>query len=221
MKKMKKIILFIMVMMSIITVKSQNVQMFGSFNKDGNFLQSTIEQFKSDKYGCTYFFFDLNYSNQGPTEGYMEISRELKNWESPLSIHFEYNGGLNAAVPFYIQNAYLAGGTYSWNDKEFTKGISFSTLYKYIQGNSNPNNFQFTTVWYLNMLNNKLSFTGFADFWKEKNSFYTTNYVFHTQPQLWYNVNKVLSIGTEIEVANNLYNKGVCVREKFGIKLTM
>lgn len=220
-KIMKKYIFLTFIVLSAMTLKSQNIQLFGSFSKDGNFLQSTIEQFKSDDYGSTYFFVDLNYSNLGVTDGYIEIARELKNWKSPLSIHIEYNGGLNASVPFYIQNAYLSGGTYSWNDKEFTKGISFSTLYKYIQGNPNPNNFQFTTVWYLNMLKNKVSFSGFADFWSEKNSFYSTDYVFLTQPQLWYNFNKVLSLGTEIEIANNLYKKDLCVRTKFGIKLTI
>jgi hypothetical protein len=77
-------------------------------------------------------------------------------------------------------------------------------LYKYIQDKNNAA-FQLTLVWYLHAFNHKLSFNGFADFWREDNIFGTTEtkYVFMTQPQLWYNFNKKFSAGTEIQLSSN------------------
>ena len=48
-----------------------------------------------------------------------------------------------------------------------------TAAYKLIQGHQNyageddAHNFQLTGVWYMNFLDGKLSFTGFADLWKE------------------------------------------------------
>jgi len=112
-----------------------------------------------------------------------------------------------------INNAYLAGVDYGWHDKAFTKFLNFKVLYKNIQG-KNSNSFQLTGVWNLNYFKNKLTVSGFADFWREDNVNFTnasgdamtptnTKYVFITEPQFWYNVTPHLSLGSEIEVATN------------------
>jgi hypothetical protein len=54
-----------------------------------------------------------------------------------------------------------------------------------------------------------LTFTGFADFWKEKTGF--GEYIFLSEPQIWLHLNKIsgmdknfnLSIGSEVELGNN------------------
>jgi hypothetical protein len=46
-----------------------------------------------------------------------------------------------------------------------------------------------------------MSFTGFADLWREKTGF--GNMVFLSEPQLWYNATKKFSVGGEIELSNN------------------
>jgi hypothetical protein len=61
--------------------------------------------------------------------------------------------------------------------------------------------FQLTGVWYANFLNRKITFSGFADFWKEKTAF--GNYIFLSEPQLWYNFTQNISLGSEIELSNN------------------
>ena len=50
--------------------------------------------------------------------------------------------------------------------KDFSKGFTLQVLYKYIRGKHDLS-FQLTGVWYWNLFNEKLSFTGFADFWRE------------------------------------------------------
>lgn len=187
-----------------------NVQLHYDFGKDRKFLTSTVEHLSFDKFGNNFFFVDFNYKGNAPIEAYWEIARELKFWQPPFVIHVEYNGGLNTQVR--INNAYLLGGTYSWSSKDFTKGFSLLAMYKIIQGNSSPHNFQLTGVWYLHFFKGKLSFLGFADFWREKqivssdyfeSDFRDASYIFMSEPQLWYNFTKSFSVGTEVELAYN------------------
>lgn len=170
-------------------------------------LTTTVEMFKPDKWGSTFFFVDMDYTKDGVSAAYWEIARELKFWEGPISAHVEYNGGVNG-----INHAFLFGPTYSWNSKDFSKGISFTPMYKYIKGNTSPHNFQLTAVWYANFDGGKFSFNGFADFWREKFNYMAEHeYTFLTEPQFWVNLNKFkgvdpefnLSIGTEWELSNN------------------
>ena len=163
---------------------------------------TTVEMFKPDKWGNTFFFIDMDYGDNEVKSAYWEISRELKFWENPVSIHIEYNGGLN-----YIKNAYLIGATYSYNSTDFSKGFTVTPMYKYICDNESPNNFQLTATWYIHFAKGKFSFTGFADFWRE-NSY---DFVFLSEPQFWVNFNKFswadkdfnLSVGTELEISSN------------------
>ena len=97
--------------------KAQNVQLhydFGGalYDKDLHgrpVLTSTVEMFKADKWGSTYFFVDMDYTSKGVAAGYWEIARELRFWQPPFSIHVEYNGG--ASNSFSYNNAYLGGAT--------------------------------------------------------------------------------------------------------------
>lgn len=218
---MKQFSLIMVLVILSVVANSQNLQLHYDLRSDRNYLTTTVENFVPDAHGSTFFFVDFNYGANGPIEAYWEIARELKNWDNPFSIHFEYNGGLHASelspdemLSFPINNAYLLGCTYSWNAEDFSKGLSLSAMYKHIQKKDEPHNFQLTAVWYLHMFNQKLSFTGFADFWKEKNVFYSfnggglpditeTSFVFLSEPQLWYNFNKKISLGTEVELSSN------------------
>lgn len=173
-------------------------------------LTSTVEMFKPDSWGSTFFFVDMDYTKDGVAGAYWEIARELQFWKAPFSLHVEYNGGLNEYTKF--NNAYLLGATYSFNNKDFTAGFTLTPAYKYIQNNSSPNSFQFTTTWYLHFAKGLLSFSGFIDYWKEENcNAAGKDYIFLTEPQLWLNLNKIkgvnekfnLSIGTEWEMSNN------------------
>lgn len=102
--------------------------------------------------------------------------------------------------------------------------MTLMVLYKYIRDKHDAS-FQLTGVWYNHFLNNKMTFSGFADFWKEETifiedgQFTDTQYIFMTEPQLWYNFTKHFSLGTELEVSNNFGGvKGFQVNPTIGFK---
>lgn len=210
---MRKTLLLLAVLAFVAKLSAQNVQLHYDLGKDRNYLTSTVEMFKPDKWGSTFFFIDMNYNVsdvKGVSLAYWEIARALKLGKTPFAFHAEYNGGFGQFVstPFngayQINDALLTGIEYSFNNKDFSKGFTLQALYKYIRDKHDAS-FQLTGVWYMHMLNKKLTFSGFADFWKEDNTFgtETTEFVLLTEPQLWYNFTGNISLGGEIEIANN------------------
>ena len=209
---MKKLLLTFFVSALAISGFAQNVQLHydaGRFMYDElsgrPLFTTTVEMFKPDKWGSTFFFIDMDYKSGGVASAYWEIARELKFWEGPFSAHLEYNGGIN-----YVLNSYLLGPTYTYNSVDFSKGYSLSAMYKYIQKHDKPHNFQLTGVWYMHFAKDQIcTFTGFADFWREKSAF--GDYIFLSEPQFWVHLNKLkgfddnfnLSIGTEVELGYN------------------
>jgi hypothetical protein len=228
---MKKACVFALFVFLIFHSYAQNIQLLYGKGKEKGFVTSTVEMFKPDKLGNTYFFIDFSYGNdgvKGVNSAYWEIARAFNLGKSPLAFHAEYNGGLgqwksgSQSGAYTINNAWLTGLEYSINDKDFTKGITFQALYKLIQGKHNAS-FQLTAVWYLNAFNNKFSFTGYADFWREDNFFenVTTRFIMMGQPQLWYNFNKNFSAGSEIQIGHNFGNaKGWDVMPSAAVKYT-
>ncbi len=212
---MKKFLPVIFMMAFTGAVNAQNVQFhydYGRWAYDDEMSEralftSTVEMFKPDKWGNTFFFVDMDYKSTGVAAAYWELARELKFWDHPFSVHLEYNGGLQ-----YVSNAYFLGGTYSFNSTDFIKGFTLSAMYKYIEKGSfdEPHNFQLTGTWYVRFAKNKMcTFSGFADFWRERTL--AGEYTFLSEPQFWLHLNKLqgvdddfkLSIGTEVELSYN------------------
>ena len=218
---MKKLVLAFIAGLFAFGSFGQNLQTHYDFGKDRGYLTTTVEMFRPDKTGNTFFFIDFDYGSNGvensPSLAYFEIARCFKLGKTPFSWHAEYNGGLFRPAPSAgasISNAWLTGVDYSWNASDFSKGFSLKALYKNIANTSDgkPDNFQLTAVWYLNFAKGKLSFTGFADFWREghivsndgfKTNFQEKEFIFLTEPQLWYNVTKKFAVGSEVEISNN------------------
>ena len=234
---MKKSHLLVALLLLSSTLFAQNLQLHYDFGKDRKYVTSTIEMFKPDKWGSTFFFVDMDY-NVGEMKGvslaYFEIARSFNLGKSPLAAHVEYNGGFGQyyAGTYYgayqINDAWLGGLDYSINNADFTRGITFQALYKYIRGKHDAS-FQLTAVWYMHMFDRKFSFNGFADFWKEDMAFpeadgvnvARTKFIFMTEPQLWYNFTENFSLGSEIEIASNFGGvKGFRVNPTLGAKWT-
>ena len=209
----------------------QNLQLHYDFDRRS--VTSTVEMFRADGSGSTFFFVDLDYSPK-VTGAYWEIARELCFWKeskaSWLSIHVEYNGGLNTQAGSF-NNAFLGGLTYSGHSKDWSKTWSLSAMYKLIPGtvtaagDKQNHNFQITGVWNLDFFDHWISFNGFADYWREARAWQGTKFIFLAEPQLWVNLNKVrgwdkvnLSFGTEVELSNNFVRKGFCVMRHMDIK---
>lgn len=196
---------------------SQNVQLHYDLGKDRKYLTSTVEMFRPDKWGSTFFFIDMDY-NVGEVKGvclaYFEIAREINLGKSPFAFHAEYNGGFGQfqigsdQYAYQINDAWLGGVDYIWNNSDFTRGFTFQALYKYIRGKHDAA-FQLTGVWYMHLLDKKFTFSGFADFWREDNVFIKgesvkkTKFIFLTEPQFWYNITSNISVGSEIELGSN------------------
>ena len=197
------------------TLAQTNAQVFYDFGSDRKFVTLTLEMFKQDKWGSTYFFVDhdFNYDKmdtsspnvaQGGT--YTEISRALNFWQnSPMknwSLHVEYNGGITKNYP--INNAWLFGVEYFMHDKSFKNTLTLQALYKTIRKTDQNVPMQFTAVWGCKDIFGLkgLNFSGFADFWWENHTVCpvnkdgerkweegkTSNVVFLSEPQLWYAV---------------------------------
>jgi len=130
-----------------------------------NYFISTVEMFRPDAWGSTFFFIDMAYNgNKGAVgSAYWEIARDLKYWDAPVAAHIEYNGGLFNGG--FIPNAYLVGvsaGT-------MFRGVILGSYvaYKYHAFNKTSNDVQWTVTWEWTGLNKKLTACGFMDLWTE------------------------------------------------------
>ena len=233
---MKRLSVFIVIALSLIQtieIKAQNIQLL--YDTGRNCVTSTVEMFRPDSFGSTYFFVDMDYSPK-TTGAYWEIAREFCFWTETdwnwLSAHLEYNGGLNTAAGSF-NNSWLAGLTYSGHSKDFSKTWSLSALYKAIpgtiglSGRPQVNNFQITGVWGISFANGWCSFSGFFDFWREARPWQGTEFIFISEPQFWVNLNKIkrwenigLSLGGEVELSANFAGKGFYALPAIGAKWT-
>lgn len=213
------------------SAKAQNLQAF--YDTGRNCATTTVEMFRPDSFGSTFFFIDMDYTPR-VIGAYWEISREFNFWQdskaSWLSVHLEYDGGLNNTADSF-NNAWLGGLTYSGHSKDYSKTWSLSAMYKLIPGtvnvlgNKDVHNFQITGVWNINFAKGWCDFNGFADLWREARPWQGTEYIFIAEPQFWVNLYKIprmekvrLSVGCEIELSNNFVKQGFAVMPAVGLK---
>ncbi len=226
---MKKLLLVFAIAGWAFSSNAQNIQLHYDLGEERKLFTSTVEMFRPDKYGSTFFFIDLDYGSDernvdnGVSLAYWEIARAFK-WTEKQAImpRVEYNGGTMSVggstfVP--IENCWLAGLEHTWASADFSKILTLQANYKYIQDKEDAS-FQLTAVWTFNMLNNKLSFLGFADFWKEEMYWGTKKFRFLTEPQLWYNFCPHFAAGTEIELSSNFAEDGFQVNPTLAVKYT-
>lgn len=232
-----KFYVLVFLMLAAFGSQAQNLQIQYDFGETRKQVTTTFEMFKVDDYGSTFTFIDFEMTgNNAPGLAYWEIARSFKVSDKlpGFEVRAEYNGGLsynifNDGTGFAIGHAYLAGVQKTWASSDFSKIFTLQANYKFIQGNAftaqtdNQHTFQITGVWVLNFFNNKLTLTGFADFWKEDVFVFDDNnmreFVFLTEPQIWYNINKSFSVGGEVEMSQNFgTNAGFMVNPTLGVK---
>ena len=216
---MKKILLSALLFIACLPMFAQlNVQMhydlgkaiYGDELSNRPLFTATVENFKADKWGNTFFFIDLDFGDNTMKSVYAEFAREFNLGKSPFAAHVEYNGGLSGFGSY--NDAYLAGAAWNWANKDFSKTFSFQLLYKHLanQPSSNKHSWQLTTVWGIHFANGLCSFTGFADLWHDNSV--TGNLIFCSEPQFWFNLNALegvddnfkLSVGGELELTKNM-----------------
>lgn len=231
---MKRVLLLISLFAIMASASAQNVQLHYDFGEGRKMLTSTVEMFKPDKYGSTFFFIDMDYGSEasGVTNGlslaYWEIARAFKwNETQKFLPRAEYNGGTISVgndmwIP--IENCWLAGIERTFASEDFSKIFTLQANYKYIKGKEDAS-FQITGVWAIQLAEGKLTFSGFADFWKEGMDWTfdgkaNTDFRFLTEPQLWYNATKNLSLGGEVELSNNFVGDKFAAKPTLAVKYT-
>ena len=221
---------------------AQNVQLHYDYGKDRKMFTTTVEMFKPDKMGSTFFFIDMDYGSDasqvdGINLAYWEIARSFKiSQKSNFEPRVEYNGGFGRGqfqagentvqYNYSINSAWLVGGQYTFHNDDFSKVLTLQANYKYIKDKHDAS-YQLTAVWGLHFFDRKLSFTGFADFWREDNSFVDgdatneTDFVFLTEPQIWWNAMEHFSFGGEFEMSSNFGgNEGFILNPTVAVKWT-
>lgn len=227
---MKRVLLAFTLLAVVLVAKAQNVQLHYDLGEGRKMFTTTVEMFKPDNFGSTFFFVDMDYGAEGTgidngiSLAYWEIARAFKwNENQKFMPRVEYNGGTMKLAPesapwIPIESCWLAGLERTWASADFSKILTLQANYKYIKDKEDAA-FQLTAVWTIQMLQGKLTFTGFADFWKE-DMFWGTKYRFLSEPQLWYNASKNLSLGGEVEFSNNFVGDEFAVKPTLGAKWT-
>ena len=242
---MKKIVAFAgLALLSVGAFAQTNLQFFYDFGKDRKMATTTLEMFKGDDWGSTFFFVDYDYANKdlrdvnfwGGRSTYFEIARALNFWQDSslgaLSAHIEFNSGL-----YGVRN-WLFGAEYFMHNDDFSNTFTFELMYKnYPKSYMSDIPLQFTFVWGMQNIFGVegLKFSGFADIWGENNSFYMgldennnpktkdTKITFISEPQIWYNVGQFfncpnLHVGSEVELSYNFTQEGFMVNPCLGLK---
>ncbi len=237
---MKKIVAFAgFSLLAVGAFAQTNLQVFYDFGENRKMVTTTLEMFKADDWGSTFFFVDYDYADKdlrdgkwwGARSSYFEIARALNFWQDSdlgaLSAHVEFNAG----VGFGSRN-WLFGVEYFMHNDDFSNTFTFELLYKTFKGSESHLPLQFTFVWGMNNLFGVegLKFSGFADIWGEDTYLWTDvdkcekSLTFISEPQLWYNVGSLfgcenLSAGCEVELSHNFaYHDGFMCNPCLGLK---
>lgn len=223
MKKTLSIFVLMIFMGLGFAAKAQNIQVMYDFGEERQYITTTLEMYKPDKWGNTFFFVDIYHNgkkhpaNYGPMGMYMEIERGLNFWQNTklkdLSAHVEYTGGLGVIPPgigYNINNAWMFGAEYCFHSEDYRNTLTVYAMYKTIAKVEQSVPLQFSIVWGMQDLFNVkgLRFNGFADFWWQGNYSLKSHFTFITEPQIWYNVGQFfncpnLNIGGEVEMSYN------------------
>ena len=223
--------------------KAQNVQVFYDFGDGRDYVTTTFEMFKADKFGDTFFFIDHYYNSTNKNAAsyvpggagsainasYFEIERGINFWQDTelkdLSAHIEYDGSTWGA------GIWCFGAKYFLHSADFSKTFTLALMYDLHTGFGTADiPVKFSGVWGLNDIFKVkgLVFKGFIDIWGNNSAFASGNtakFSILTEPQLWYNLGDTfdghLDVGAEVELSVNFAgHEGFMVNPCAGIRWT-
>ena len=196
---MKKLFLLAAAAISMTASAQVNIQLHYDLgrnlypNDESNrgYFTTTVEMFKADRLGSTYFFVDMDYSGNyrnpngedsnvsGNIGAYWEVSRDFtfykvkRNDKHNFSAHIEYDGGLSQVAGAF-QQAMLVGPAWNWHSADFKKTFTLQVMYKQFFNSTDVTgtgihdahpSFQITPIWNITFANDLCTFSGFADLW--------------------------------------------------------
>lgn len=209
---MKKL-LFLLLFVFFADSFAQNLQIHYDLGKDREYFTTTLEMFRPDEYGSTFFFVDMDYNRGGNNSvslAYWEIARYINlPFAGKLSATVQYNDGMlhikGTPIDVPLGHIWLGGFNHPINLGFVTLGQDFLLRKDYLSKNSVD--VQLTTTWFVPFFDGKLSFTGFLDIWSTKQAVDInkdeSKIVVLSEPQLWYSFDKHLSVGSELEISSN------------------
>ncbi len=226
----KKVLITILFALPVIASHAQNVQLHYDLrhslheNKEADlsgkdFLMTTVEMFRPDRWGSTFFFIDMTYAGNkgGINSAYWEIARDIRFWKTPVAIHVEYNGGL---ADMSIPNAYLAG--LSWSPSLGKLNLNTYLAYKYNAFEKVSHDVQWTVSWHYITQGKRFTACGYVDVWTENKDFAGIDtgkrVIVMSQPQFWFNVTEHFSTGSEIGINYNFYGGKIFVLPTIAVK---
>ena len=204
---MKTFIICLLLFISL--APAQNLQLHYDAGEDRNYITATLEMFKPDGLGSTFWFVDMDFnsSKNAMSLGYWEIARyfTLPVWDKNFSATIQYNDGLMIAgdadeLGIQFGSVWLAGLSYFVPLGE--SNISVDLLYRRMDISTQPD-WQFTLVWFHPLLKGKLFFMGYLDYYSQDDFSGTKLGIFQAEPQLWFNLNDHIAIGSEVEISQN------------------
>lgn len=228
---MKKLFFLATILVASVAASAQNIQVHYDFGRNiysdaeggRQNITLTFEKFSADALGSWFYFVDLDINQHGSAGAYTEVSREFNIGNKGFAAHIEYDGGLNLGGSF--QTSALIGPAWNGHNADFSTTYSVQLLYKQFFGQGDKTAYssaQLTGVWSTTFAQGKCTFSGFADIWSEKAWWGKRHLVFLTEPQLWYNLNSKVSVGTEIEMSGNfIYSDESGKNDKFYINPTI
>ena len=205
-----------------------NLQTFYDLGR--GYATTTLEMFKGDNWGNTFFFVDHYYATADDRDNlgagsaingsYFEIERCINFWQDSklgaLSAMIEYDGATWGAGVFCV------GANYFLHSDDFKNTFNLALLYdQHIGFGSADVPVKFSGVWGMQDLFgvSGLRFSGFIDIWGNNQKvvvdpgelipeFKDTKFSILTEPQIWYNVGNLfgcenLHVGGEIELSYN------------------
>ena len=186
---------------------------------------TTIETYKGDRWGDTYFFIDHYYfthQSDGQrswtdVESYYEFERGLNFWKNTrlrdlfLHLEFDFNSIGNGSGMTCI------GARYAFHNADFSRTASVALMYDHFIGNGSADvPLKFTGTWNVGHLFGLggLTFNGFFDVWGNNTEYLTdqmeigyAHFSVVSQPQLWMNMSDIgvpnLNLGGEVVLGYN------------------
>lgn len=219
-------------------VKAQNVQVFYDFGENRQYVTTTFEMFKADKFGDTFWFIDHYYADKAQRKAgnasafngtYFEIERGINFWQDSnlkdLSAMVEYDGSSWGAGIFCF------GAKYFLHNADFSNTFTVALLYDAHIGVGDADiPVKFSGVWGMNDIFGVkgLVFKGFIDVWGNNSAFAdgtSAKVSVLTEPQVWFNLGSTfdghLDLGGEVELSYNFAgHKGFMVNPCAGIRWT-
>ncbi|HVU59054.1 MAG TPA: DUF5020 family protein [Puia sp.] len=153
---------------------------------------------------------DLRGAGYNISQAYIQVSQSFRCWKPPVFLSLQYSGGLGVTEPkqysYYINNAFSLGLSYSFQ----WKGAWLSAMlnYKFMPYAKPTHDPLFTLYWWSGYFHYKVAFAGDFSIWTENKDHGDIStagrqgkrFFFFAEPQLWYNINKIVSLGTKINM---------------------